>query len=60
MVIWATFQTFRWLSFVHDLGGWRLAVAIVLWFLIAIPVGKISQSMASVIHTTESKPVYGD
>jgi hypothetical protein len=45
---WAIFLTFRWLSFVHDLHGWRYAFAIILCVLISAPVGAIIKRMGSI------------
>ncbi len=47
---WSLFVTFRALGYVHDVGGWWLALAIVLSFLIAIPVGVLNRRMASLIY----------
>jgi len=38
--------TFRYLSFSHDVHGWRLAVAILACLIISVPLNKISQRMA--------------
>jgi hypothetical protein len=46
LMFWTLFVTFRYLSFSHDVHGWRLAVAIVACLIISVPLNKISQRMA--------------
>jgi len=46
LMFWTLFVTFRYLSFSHDVHGWRLAVAILACLIISVPLNKISQRMA--------------
>jgi hypothetical protein len=50
LIVWSLFLVIRWLSFVHDLGGWRFTVAVVFLFVISYPIGRISQRMTSMIN----------
>jgi hypothetical protein len=47
---WAIYTTIRSLSFVHDLGGWRLAVAIILWLVILVPVSTVLQRIVTMFY----------
>jgi hypothetical protein len=57
LVVWSLYLVIRWLSFVQDLGGWRLAVAIILWFAILFPINLIFRRMASLMYD-DSKGAY--
>jgi hypothetical protein len=46
LMFWTLFVTFRYLSYSHDVHGWRLAVAILACLIISVPLNKISQRMA--------------
>jgi hypothetical protein len=48
VMIWSTIVAFRSLSFVHDLGGWSLALAIFLSFIVSIPIGALAKRMGSI------------
>lgn len=49
LMVWNLFVTFRTLAFVHDLGGWALAGAIVLSFVIAVPIGALNKRMSALM-----------
>ena len=50
VLIYTVFVTFRCLSFVHDLGGWRLGLTFVLSAVISFPIRKIFAQMSSLMH----------
>jgi len=45
LVMWSLFVTFRTVAFVHDLGGWSLAGAVVLSLVVAGPIGAVNKRM---------------
>jgi hypothetical protein len=45
LMLWSLVVSFRCLGFSHELSGWPFAIAVVLSFLIWIPIGRISQSL---------------
>ena len=47
---WAAYTTIRSLGFVHDLGGWRFVVAIILWLVISAPVFAIWKRITSMCY----------
>jgi hypothetical protein len=46
---WGLYVTFRSLSFVHDVAGWSLAIAIVVSGVILAPISVVNRRMASMI-----------
>jgi hypothetical protein len=50
--LWSMFVTFRCLSFVHSLTGWRLIVAILLSMMAAVPIYKIFLRIGRLSHPT--------
>jgi hypothetical protein len=50
LMAWTTIVTFRCLGFVHDLGGWRFAVAILFSILLTVPISTVTMRMASLLH----------
>jgi len=54
LLVWLIVMTFRSMSFVHDLGGWSLAFAILLSWIVSIPLGLLNQRMASHIYEEPS------
>jgi hypothetical protein len=48
--VWMIVLMFRWLAFVHDVGGWRFAAAVILWCLISVPVSHVYKSMTLLIY----------
>jgi hypothetical protein len=54
LMIWTTIVTFRCLGFVHDLSGWAFWLAVVISFLISIPIGMIATRMGAMVHEPET------
>jgi hypothetical protein len=48
IMIWSTVAAFRCLSFVHDLGGWSLAGAIIVSFILSMPIGAVAKRMSAI------------
>jgi hypothetical protein len=52
LFLWAFYLAAWALGLVHDVGGWRLAIALILWLVISMPVGAIFNRMAALMYGT--------
>jgi Yip1-like protein len=59
VMIWSTVSAFRSLSFVHDLGGWSLAGAIVISIILSMPIGALAKRMSAIPFEDEPEPQQG-
>jgi Yip1 domain len=48
VMVWSLIAAFRCLAFAHDLGGWSLAGAIIISFILSMPIGAVAKRMSAI------------